>query len=57
MMDLLSSKASMEAYEYFMKRLKGDECLISIIDKNNVNIDDILYLPTDNLRLLLLRKV
>lgn len=48
MMDLLSSKASMEAYEYFMRRLKGDERLMNIIDKNNVNIDDILYLPTDD---------
>ena len=48
MMDLLSSKASIEAYEYFIRRLKGDERLMSIIDKNNVNIDDILYLPTDD---------
>lgn len=47
-MDLLSSKASLEAYEYFMRRLKGDERLMNIIDKNNVNIDDILYLPTDD---------
>lgn len=47
-MDLLSSQASIEAYEYFMKRLKGDERLMNIIDKNNVNIDDILYLPTDD---------
>lgn len=47
-MDLLSSKASIEAYEYFIRRLKGDERLMSIIDKNNVNIDDILYLPTDD---------
>ena len=48
MVDLLSSKASMEAYEYFMRRLKGDKRLMNIIDKNNVNIDDILYLPTDD---------
>lgn len=47
-MDLLSSRASIEAYEYFIRRLKGDERLMSIIDKNNVNIDDILYLPTDD---------
>ena len=47
-MDLLSSKASIEAYNYFMKRLAGDERLMDIIEKNNVNIDDILYLPTDD---------
>lgn len=47
-MDLLSSKASMEAYEYFMGRLKCDERLMDIIEKNDVDVDDILYLPTDN---------
>lgn len=47
-MDLLGSKASMEAYEYFVRRVKGDERLMNIIGKNNVNIDDILYLPTDD---------
>lgn len=47
-MDLLSSKASIEAYEYFMRRLAGDERLMDIIEKNNVNIDDILYLPIDD---------
>lgn len=47
-MDLLSSKSSIEAYEYFMRRLRGDERLMDIIEKNNVNIDDILYLPTDD---------
>lgn len=47
-MDLLSSKASIEAYEYFMRRLKGDERLMDIIEKNNVNVDNILYLPTGN---------
>lgn len=47
-MDLLSSKASMEAYNYFMKRLKGDKRLMNIIEKNNVDIDNILYLPTDD---------
>ena len=47
-MDLLSSKSSVEAYEYFIRRLKGDERLMNIIGKNNVNIDDILYLPTDD---------
>lgn len=49
-MDLLGSKASMEAYEYFIRRLKGDKRLINIIDENNVNIDDILYLQTDDER-------
>ena len=49
-MNLLGSKASIEAYNYFMKRLAGDERLMNIIDKNNVNIDDILYLPTDDRR-------
>lgn len=47
-MDLLGSKASMEAYEYFIRRLKGDKRLMNIIDENNVNIDDILYLQTDD---------
>lgn len=47
-MDLLSSKASIESYEYFMRRLKGDERLMNIIEKNNVNVDNILYLPTDD---------
>lgn len=47
-MDLLSSKASMEAYEYFMRRLKGDERLMDIIEKNDVDINNILYLPTDD---------
>ena len=40
-MNLLGSKASMEAYEYFMRRLKGDERLMNIIEKNNVNVDNI----------------
>lgn len=47
-MDLLSSKTSLESYNYFVKRLEGDERLINIIEKNNVNINDILYLPTDD---------
>ena len=47
-MDLLSSKASIEACNYFVTRLEGDERLMDIIDKNNVNIDDSLYLPTDD---------
>lgn len=47
-MDLLNSENSMEAYERFMNLLKQDERLMDIIEKNNVNIDDILYLPTDD---------
>lgn len=47
-MDLLSSKSSMEAYEYFIRRLKGDERLMDIIEKNDVDINNILYLPTDD---------
>lgn len=47
-MDLLSSKTSMEAYEYFMRRLQGDERLMDIIEKNDVDINNILYLPTDD---------
>lgn len=47
-MDLLSSKASKEACEYFIRRLKGDERLMNIIEKNDVDINNILYLPTDD---------
>lgn len=47
-MDLLNSKNSTQAYERFMDLLKHDERLMDIIEKNDVNIDNILYLPTDN---------
>lgn len=47
-MDLLNSKNSTQAYERFMNLLKHDERLMGIIEKHNVNIDDILYLPTDD---------
>lgn len=47
-MDLLSSKASLEAYNYFMKQLEGDERLMDIIEKNDVDINNILYLPIDD---------
>lgn len=47
-MDLLNSEASLEAYNLFMRRLKGDGRLMDIIENNNVNIEDILYLPTDD---------
>lgn len=47
-MDLLNSENSMKAHRRFMNRLKHDERLMDIIEKNGVNIDDILYLPTDD---------
>ena len=47
-MDLLNSENSMEAYERFMNLLKHNERLMGIIEKNNVNIDDVIYLPTDD---------
>lgn len=47
-MNLLSSKASIEACEYFIRRLKGDERLMNIIEKNDVDINNILYLSTDD---------
>lgn len=47
-MNLLGSKASIEAYNYFMKRLEGDERLMDIIERNNVDINSILYLTTDD---------
>ena len=47
-MDLLNSKNSTQAYERFMNLLEHDERLMDIIEKNNVNVDNILYLPTDN---------
>lgn len=47
-MYLLGYEESMQAHERFMRRLNGDERLMNIIKENNVNIDDILYLPVDN---------
>ena len=47
-MYLLGHKESVKAREMFIRRLKRDERLMNIIKKNNVNVDDILYLPTDN---------
>ena len=47
-MYLLGHEESVKAHEMFMGRLKRDERLMNIIKKNNVNIDDILYLPTDD---------
>lgn len=47
-MYLLGHEESVKAHEMFMGRLKRDERLMNIIKKNNVDIDDILYLPTDD---------
>ena len=47
-MYLLGHEETVKAHEMFMGRLKRDERLMNIIKKNNVNIDDILYLPTDD---------
>ena len=46
-MDLLSSKASIEAYNRFVKRLEGDDRLRAILDDDEVAVEEILYLPTD----------
>lgn len=47
-MYLLQSTASLEAREDFMRRLKDDERLFKIIEDNDINIDDVLDLPTNN---------
>ncbi len=47
-MYLLGYEESMQAHERFMRLLEHDERLMNIIEKNNVNIDDILYLPIDD---------
>lgn len=47
-MYLLQHTASLEAREYFMKRLKADERLFKIIEDNDIYIDDVLDLPTNN---------
>lgn len=47
-MYLLQSIASLEAREEFMRRLKDDERLFKIIEDNDINIDDVLDLPTNN---------
>lgn len=50
-MYLLSSKASIEAYNYFMKRLDNDERLMKIINENGIDIEDVLYFIVDEARL------
>ena len=47
-MYLLQHAASLEAREEFMCRLKDDERLFKIIEDNDIDIDDVLDLPTNN---------
>ena len=46
-MDLLSSKASTEAYKRFVRLLEHDDILLAILDDNDVATEEVLYLPTD----------
>lgn len=46
-MDLLSSKASIEAYNRFMRLLEHDDMLRNILDDNDVSSEEVLYLPID----------
>ena len=48
MMYLLQHAASLEAREDFIRRLKDDERLFKIIEDNDVDIEDVLDLPTNN---------
>ena len=47
-MYLLQHAASLEAREEFMRCLKDDERLFKIIEDNDIDIDDVLDLPTNN---------
>ena len=47
-MYLLQHAASLEAREEFMRRLKDDGRLFKIIEDNDINIDDVLDLPTND---------
>ena len=47
-MYLLQHAASLEAREEFMRRLKDDERLFKVIEDNDIDIDDVLDLPTNN---------
>lgn len=47
-MYLLQHAASLEAREEFMRRLKDDGRLFTIIEDNDIDIDDVLDLPTNN---------
>lgn len=46
-MDLLSSKASIEAHKRFERLLEHDDMLRKILDDNDVAVEEVLYLPTD----------
>lgn len=46
-MDLLSSKASIEAYNRFMRLIEHDDMLHKILDDNDVSTEEVLYLPAD----------
>ena len=46
-MDLLSSKASIEAYNRFMRLIEHDDMLRKILDDNDVSSEEVLYLPAD----------
>lgn len=46
-MDLLSSKASIEAYKRFVRLLEHDDLLRAILDNNNIAAEEVLYLPVD----------
>ena len=47
-MYLLQRPASLEAREDFMRQLKDDKRLFKIIEDNDIDIDDVLDLPTNN---------
>lgn len=47
-MYLLQRVASLEARENFMRLLKDDKRLFKIIEDNDIDIDDVLDLPTNN---------
>lgn len=47
-MYLLQRTASLEAREDFMSQLKDDKRLFKIIEDNDIDIDDVLDLPTNN---------
>lgn len=48
MMYLLQHAASLEAREEFMRRLKDERRLFKIIEDNDININDVLDLPTND---------
>lgn len=48
MMYLLQHTASLEAREDFMRQLNDDKRLFKIIEDNDIDIDDVLDLPTNN---------